>query len=613
MKHIHAFRFLVLASTLWGCGPGPESTLLISTSASTRYRPIVTVLAKMPVGNQVEFINRETQQKSYLVAVPFSHDQAYFNQYIFGAGLPDGKGRYVSVNNYLNYVSQGREGLVSAGSYEAPWNAKQKISPSQTDKERLQWAVDQLENQGFDFKRYDADHNGVVEASELSVLTISNLTQGGGMVRWECVNTRSGVKYCGAQMYIDSLSNFRTITHETTHVYGTQDLYGQNCFSQEMTLMGCTVNADETKVSLLLDAYHMDALGWNTAKTLSQWEISGKRLLTPGAGRSIIKIVNPTKAGEYYLFEYRSSTDPWDGALPDNGLVVWHVDLTLPLSDKAPVLSWGDRVHTIGRDREKASPDYTTRQQFFWKPADGLMQLQWNDGSFLNWDISAADAPGVDGLDFKYERRVPIVDNQGIYPDSNWQAMFYPHVQNACPYSGVHSGEWCTFRVLPMKQGYYYYVEQNGTLPGLYYTAEGDQCPQGGRKYDNRCLIYAFAGHTSVVSFSQKLVEGVSYRATANNVSYTRINGMCSQGGNGRGDDCIVASYNLSTYANYSVDVKGGATVKYAPVQGLCAFGGTFDGQSCIVAKFAGTTKPRVPTIGVGICNHRPAACDTDI
>ena len=71
------------------------------------------------------------------------------------------------------------------------------------------------------------------------------------------LTSRSGASLAGEE------TSFTNIVHELSHLLGAIDLYGSNCLSQNVSLMGCTAypNPDDRQ-SYHLDMWHKMQLGW---------------------------------------------------------------------------------------------------------------------------------------------------------------------------------------------------------------------------------------------------------------------------------------------------------------------------------------------------------------
>lgn len=132
------------------------------------------------------------------------------------------------------------------------------------------------------------------------------------------------------------------ICHEYGHVLGLSDLYDTAFLSR----LGALPEEDSAGVGAW-DLMGWGALGWNGddgPNSLSAWScvrlgwsevieltepVQEVRLAPVGSGGAILQI--PLTAREYYLLEYRTRAATWyDRDLPGEGLLVWHVERTLP-------------------------------------------------------------------------------------------------------------------------------------------------------------------------------------------------------------------------------------------------------------------------------------------
>ncbi|MFA6108173.1 MAG: FlgD immunoglobulin-like domain containing protein [Candidatus Latescibacterota bacterium] len=138
------------------------------------------------------------------------------------------------------------------------------------------------------------------------------------------------------------------ICHEYGHVLGVSDLYDTDYLSRP----GAPPEEDSAGVGAW-DLMGWGALGWNGddgPNSLSVWSrarlgwsevieltepVQEVRLAPVGAGGAILQI--PLTAREYYLLEYRTRAATWyDRHLPGEGLLVWHVERTLPTDGRGP-------------------------------------------------------------------------------------------------------------------------------------------------------------------------------------------------------------------------------------------------------------------------------------
>lgn len=83
-----------------------------------------------------------------------------------------------------------------------------------------------------------------------------------------------------------------------------------------------------------------------------------------------------------------------------------------------------------------------------------------------------------------------------VDPNQSWPGVYYPKVNNACPYGGTSAGANCNIKYYdPPKllSGVTYWVDPNPSWPGVYYAQINSNCPHGGVKAGPNCLLQGFS------------------------------------------------------------------------------------------------------------------------
>jgi M6 family metalloprotease-like protein len=195
--------------------------------------------------------------------------------------------------------------------------------------------IDAAATGSFDFPAYDADHNNVITADELSLLIISNdidpPNEGEGLYRWT-----THVQPAGSTVAVDQGANafmhrasFNVMAHESCHLLGTWDLYGDANLSADLSLMGGTT--DRARI-YHLDPWHKMALSWSEPRIRSL-RAGGKEILSAAqltqANAPVILYDPLGDPNEYFMIEYRTPASPvgagFDRNVAGSGLVIWHV------------------------------------------------------------------------------------------------------------------------------------------------------------------------------------------------------------------------------------------------------------------------------------------------
>ncbi|MHC4696225.1 MAG: M6 family metalloprotease domain-containing protein, partial [Planctomycetota bacterium] len=193
-------------------------------------------------------------------------------------------------------------------------------------------ALTDLDNQGFDFSQYDSDHDGYVDgvncfyAGTRKPFWAQGLWPHCGAVSF----TADGVSTLWYQITdIGSSLTLRAFCHENGHmICYWPDLYD---YGFESTGVGdfCLMcygpsNTNPAEPS----AYLKYIAGWSTTTVLSTPQAG---LSVPSGVNTLYKYEHPTLSNEYFLIENRQTTGR-DGAIPDAGLAIWHID-TLSSND----------------------------------------------------------------------------------------------------------------------------------------------------------------------------------------------------------------------------------------------------------------------------------------
>ncbi len=120
--------------------------------------------------------------------------------------------------------------------------------------------------------------------------------------------------------------------HEFSHVLGLPDLYETSYSAGSFTPgyysaldYGPYNNGGHTPPNY--GAYERYALGWMTPEELLH---SGEITLEPIFDTNTAYMVNTSRDNEYFLFENRR-LEGWDKFIPNEGMLVWHIDFSLSI------------------------------------------------------------------------------------------------------------------------------------------------------------------------------------------------------------------------------------------------------------------------------------------
>lgn len=207
-----------------------------------------------------------------------------------------------------------------------------------------QWAHDQ----GIDFSKYDWDGDG--EVDQVFVLYAGKGQADGGDANtiWPHMYQLSltdygqaleldGVKIdtyaCSAELNGDNYSSgIGTFCHEFSHCMGFPDFYDPSRYNAwfgmgSYDLMDSGSYSGNGFVPTGYTAYEKNECGWITLHDMTDiseaTSISDMKPVSEYGDAYIIK--NKGNNNEYYIVELRSRTG-WDAALPDEGVMITHVD-----------------------------------------------------------------------------------------------------------------------------------------------------------------------------------------------------------------------------------------------------------------------------------------------
>lgn len=308
---------------------------------------------------------------------PLDGPPAALERFVFGPAAPN-------MLDYFFEASNGTFAFFNAGVIGPVQIRRQPTSPE--DEAGL--GVAAAAASGFDFGPFDANLNGKIEESELTLVLLTNLTSGTAAYRTEGqyfveVETRPfggpprlGFGRCGQATTVRDGSRralelcpgvaaagfdaaFDNVVHEMTHAIGGSDIYnGAECWSGGFSLMSCSSGRSggiiRNHLSFHPDPWHKAQFGWVKPRYLAVQAVTagssfGYTLVAPQAGREqpIILYDRDRRRNEYFMIEWRSGSGARSGPgiaqVPQasniatggydsnvagdgsSGIVVWHV------------------------------------------------------------------------------------------------------------------------------------------------------------------------------------------------------------------------------------------------------------------------------------------------
>jgi len=249
---------------------------------------------------------------------------------------------------FYRAMSDGRVTLQHAGTINVSQSSQDLQLP---ERRRLAKILQEAGRSSFDFRAYDANHDGTVTHNELGILIIDNVTERGAANRETdpaSVAIAQNVNICAKLALAGHQASLSSMAHELSHSLNTIDLYGNYSLSQNLTLMGATIFPNEDDMQLFhLDPWHKMALGWHRPIILSLQDPHMNLPLHAKASDSPYNsyiLYAPAKGTrEFFMVEFRTPNATSasgmtrtidDTNVPGTGLVLWHVNLGTDLKPR---------------------------------------------------------------------------------------------------------------------------------------------------------------------------------------------------------------------------------------------------------------------------------------
>ncbi len=258
-----------------------------------------------------------------------------------------GYGNNGSVREYFLDVSEGLlnyTNFVPTHYFRAP-NTKayycDPIAPyGQRARQLVQEALQDLDDNGFDFSQYDSDGDGIIDAVNCFYAGDTWNAWAEGLWPHAYTVTWCADGVCTHAYQITNLGSqlrIGTFCHENGHMLmGWPDLYDYGYDSQG-TGDFCLMSGGSWNGSIGSSPSHMSAwckvdLGWVTPTTISSGGVYPISQVETTS--QIYKMQGGFSSNEYFLVENRQGAG-FDSALPGSlrGLMIWHVDENQPNND----------------------------------------------------------------------------------------------------------------------------------------------------------------------------------------------------------------------------------------------------------------------------------------
>jgi M6 family metalloprotease-like protein len=205
------------------------------------------------------------------------------------------------------------------------------------------WVVEKLDNASFDFSKFDANNDGLIDA--LIVIHAGNAQEESANSDdiWSYksqisygktgyYSTHDGYKILDYMMLAET-SPLGTFCHEFGHILGLPDFYNTSTglsTSGQWALMDSGGWVDNGDTPSHLSAWSKKYLNWGDIKTLEtkgiNLEISPTEILNNDINNiEFYKIDISNSPNEYFLLEYKKQIG-FDIKAAGEGVLIWHID-----------------------------------------------------------------------------------------------------------------------------------------------------------------------------------------------------------------------------------------------------------------------------------------------
>lgn len=272
-------------------------------------------------------------------------------------------------------------------------------------------ALDSMRVEGFDFSKYDNDGDRVADFVHMiyagygahdteqdsaiwphswtyaQPYRVSNSTRKPYYVfRYSCNSELDG-HISNQDSTKKGLFGVGAFIHEFSHLLGLIDLYSTDN-SSTYTLASWDVMDMGEYNSLSQDgaygtappnysAFERLSLGWLTPTDLN---VKGNVKLSGIQNNVALQIPNPENEDEFFLLEYRTASG-WDAAIPNHGLLIWHVDYEKKLWDSSAINNDPLHQHVDLEEADGTANIYSLKGD----PFPGTSRVK-NFNKFITWD-----------------------------------------------------------------------------------------------------------------------------------------------------------------------------------------------------------------------------------
>jgi M6 family metalloprotease-like protein len=236
-----------------------------------------------------------------------------------------------SIRDYFLDVSHGRfEYALAVTEYYMARNNKDYYDRADGyagGQELIKEAMQGLEAKGYDFSKLTTSSTGTVRGVNVLFAGASGKVWAQGL--WAHrgnIPTLNfdGVKVSGYMLaYVGTALTIGTFVHESGHLlFGWPDLYDYDSDSRGAGSY-CLMSGQHAKNPQPPNAHLRAGQGWEPMVDLKS--VPDDLVKAPSNGRASYRFANPANAKESYVIENIAKKGRWAN-MPDDGLMIWHVD-----------------------------------------------------------------------------------------------------------------------------------------------------------------------------------------------------------------------------------------------------------------------------------------------
>ena len=319
-------------------------------------------------------------------------------------------------------------------------------------RELVRYVVDAVEDQGFDWSKFDNDGNGNVDAMNLihagpgaeegdySNIWSHKWNLGNNSVEYDGVQINSYTM--NPEIQSGTIVAIGVLCHEFGHALGLPDLYDTDYSSSgagKLALMASgswgTSNTSPWYPSAM-NAWCKNQLGWVNTVELTD-DQSGVSIEKSYSSNLVYRMSHPTVSAEYWLIENRQKAGT-DTLMPQPGLTIWHISDDITNNNNEPYYrvgleqadglfalenggpsNGGDVYPGTSDNREFSHSSMPNTTSLYGDPSMNRIENISDPGPFMTFDISYneiiladielqdgtsyANLPGTFGVDINNE------------------------------------------------------------------------------------------------------------------------------------------------------------------------------------------------------------------